>query len=122
MIISPGTYLAKRRQAAGLSIADVAARLATEPRVAEHVRVEWIDLIERDEMPAAFATIVALRRIYPFDLRILAMLVACTLYPSAPPPRICRVCACSQFDACPDGCGWAEHDRCSACPAEAVAA
>lgn len=30
-------------------------------------------------------------------------------------PRVCRVCGCSQFRACPGGCYWVEDDLCSAC-------
>lgn len=29
--------------------------------------------------------------------------------------RTCRVCGCSQFDACPGGCYWVEADLCSRC-------
>lgn len=32
-----------------------------------------------------------------------------------PVPRVCRVCGCSQFRACPGGCYWVEDDLCSAC-------
>jgi hypothetical protein len=28
---------------------------------------------------------------------------------------VCRACACSEFDPCPEGCGWAESDLCTAC-------
>lgn len=27
----------------------------------------------------------------------------------------CRVCGCSQLDACPAGCGWAEPNLCTVC-------
>jgi hypothetical protein len=29
--------------------------------------------------------------------------------------RVCRVCGCSEFNACPGGCSWVEEDLCSAC-------
>jgi hypothetical protein len=29
--------------------------------------------------------------------------------------RVCRACACSEYDPCPEGCGWAEPDLCTAC-------
>lgn len=32
--------------------------------------------------------------------------------------RKCRICGCSDFDACPGGCYWAEKDLCSACERE----
>lgn len=28
---------------------------------------------------------------------------------------VCRVCGCSQNDACDEGCGWAAADLCTAC-------
>jgi hypothetical protein len=28
---------------------------------------------------------------------------------------VCRICRCSDYDACPEGCGWAEPDLCTAC-------
>lgn len=30
---------------------------------------------------------------------------------------VCRVCGCSQNDACAEGCGWAAEDLCTACVA-----
>lgn len=30
---------------------------------------------------------------------------------------VCRVCACSEYDPCPEGCGWAEADLCTSCAA-----
>lgn len=30
-------------------------------------------------------------------------------------PRACRVCNCTQHQACPGGCTWVEEDLCSAC-------
>lgn len=69
--MTPGTYLKKRREAARLSIADVAQIIATEPRQAEHLRVGWLELIESDDMPATFNTIVALHQVVPFDIRTL---------------------------------------------------
>ncbi|EPB2977556.1 hypothetical protein ACRE39_002726 [Enterococcus faecalis] len=27
----------------------------------------------------------------------------------------CRVCGCTQFNACPGGCYWIEEDLCSQC-------
>lgn len=30
-------------------------------------------------------------------------------------PARCRVCGCSEFNACPGGCTWATPDLCSRC-------
>lgn len=120
MTPTPGAYLKMRRQAAGLSIADVAAMTATEPRVAEHVRAGWLELIEADAMPASFATIVALHHAYRFDLHVLGRLVAISLGAPLPAPRLCRICGCSEQDPCEvagAGCWWVSGDRCCACPA-----
>ena len=31
------------------------------------------------------------------------------------PERTCRVCGCSELDACPGGCAWVGEDLCSRC-------
>lgn len=72
--MTPGAYLRRCREASGKTIAVVAAELATEPRWAEHIRVELIDLIERDEQPASFATLVALSLAFPIDFEVLVCL------------------------------------------------
>jgi len=77
--LTPGAYIKRKREAAGLSIADVAARLATEPRTAEHARAEWIELIEADETPLLFMTVVALSTAFPIDMRELVRLVTAQL-------------------------------------------
>lgn len=114
--MTPGTYLRLRREAAGLSIVDVAARLSTEPRWAEHLRAEWIGLIEAGAS-SSFHTVVALGRAFPFDLHVLEALVKADLgIPGAPfLMQICRTCGCTQDDACAGGCWWAEPDLCSSC-------
>ena len=128
--MTPGAYLKHRRTAAGLGIHDVAAALATEPRLAEHVRAEWLEKIEADIVPMAFDTIVALRRAFTFDLDILACLAAIELGAPVEPPRLCRICACSEADAClshQGACSWVKQDLCSTCfgfrltPADRVA-
>lgn len=122
MTLTPGAYLKHRRQAALLSASDVAARIQTEPRTAEHARAEWIELIEADAIPATFATIVALRSVYHFDLEVLAALEAIAQGHAAQPPQLCRFCACSEEDACNPPCWWAAEDLCSGCVSAAAAA
>lgn len=123
--ITPGAYLKRCRQRAGLSIADVAARVATEPQTPEHQRGEWLELIEADVTPASFRTVVALRLAYRFDLTVLAQLEAIAQGADLPMPILCRICACSDGDACMDAlgwaCFWAETDLCSACAAPPAA-
>lgn len=123
MIITPGTYLRMRREAAGLSSAEVAAMIVIVPRLPEHDLIYWLDRIEADVVPATFRTITCLRCYFSFDIEVLEALVAIQFAPGRaaiiPPPRLCRECACSERDACGSdavcGCSWAEADLCSAC-------
>ncbi|WP_174297236.1 helix-turn-helix domain-containing protein [Sphingomonas bacterium] len=90
--ITPGAYIKLRRCAAGLSVADVAARLPTDPATAEHLRVEQLELIEADAQPMTLSTIMALRAIYPFDVQVLARLEALAQRQDLPEPCLCRLC------------------------------
>lgn len=121
-LMKPGEYLRRRRVAASMSIADVAQAVATEPRLAHHLRIEWIDLIERDVMPARFDTIVALATIIPFDMRVLVALTDAD--PARTGPQLCKVCACSEWDPCGGDtpCRWTTSDLCSACDVDLLAA
>jgi hypothetical protein len=86
--------------------------------LAEHVRGAWIERIEADVAPMLLNTIVALRRAYRFDLDVLAQLAAIAMHLRVQPPRLCRICACSDADACLDyrgRCSWAGQNLCSAC-------
>lgn len=116
MAMLPGTYIQKRRQAADLSIDDVVAMLPTEPRVTALERAAWLRQIEAGEVPIGGPTVRALRFAFAFDPMVLQRLEEARLDPTACVPRICRACACSQFDACGDGCSWIAPDLCSACP------
>jgi hypothetical protein len=119
MTITPGQYLKLRRCAAGLSVADVAARIGTQPRLAEHARVELIELIEADAAPARFDTIMVLGNVFPFDYGILGKLVNISLGADWPAPRICRICGCSDQDPCVMygrfHCAWFSEDLCTRC-------
>ena len=75
---TPGRYLRAQREAAGLSLHDVADRLRSDPYWAEHVRVEWLELVEADEQPVTFGTVVALSLAYSFDFAELVQLAAPT--------------------------------------------
>lgn len=110
----PGLYLRKRREAAGLSLGEARARLG------------MLDLssplwkLESGAAELTLRDIARLRAAFVFDVH-----VARRLLEEDESDRICRRCACTEHDACPDridgGCHWAEHDLCSACivaPAE----
>lgn len=120
--LTPGAYLKARRCAALLSIADVAERLATVPHLdAEHVRAEWVELIEADVAPLGPDTIAALHEVYPFDLVALRQLGEIAAGADIPAPNLCRVCACSWEDPCPASrggpCVWTDgfRDYCDRC-------
>jgi transcriptional regulator with XRE-family HTH domain len=92
--MTPGAYLKKRREAARLSIDDVARVIETEPRYALHLRKGWLELIESDETPAAFNTVVALHQVVPFDLDVLIALSI----EGREAPRLCPDCAAGLDD------------------------
>lgn len=137
---SPGTYLRMRREAQRLSIDEVAALVRTEPHLPLAARAEMIRSIEADVVPIGDDVIGSLMRAadeggsFRFDPEILVRLIDIAAGDkSRIPPRLCRKCACSEFDACHCGsqggtwigCHWIERDLCSACaprqaPAEAL--
>ncbi len=128
-ILTPGQYIAKRRAAAGLSIDDVAISLATVPRLGEVDRIAWLQRIEADVSPVTFDVFAVLTVCVPMDAMVLRELIALAdaCDDTLEAPRLCRTCACSEFDPCEDEhgatCGWADHDLCTACaPAAAEAA
>ena len=126
-IFSPGDYLKKRREAAGLSLGEVARQLAVIQLGAIQLdRANLLDQLERIEAgEAALALPQAdlLRNVFAFDPSVYNRLLAGDTLPQ---PPICRVCACSFFDPCDTSatdqggsfraaCHWAEPDLCSAC-------
>lgn len=120
--MSPGTYLAKRRQAAGLSIEDVAARITSDPRLGEHERAEWLRQIERDEAMATLDVAFALKPVFSFSPVMLYILGVQYAHgaPLLDPPYLCANCACSEADPCIDPatqstCGWSASDLCTRC-------
>ena len=119
MTLTPGAYLKLRRTAAGFCLGDVAQRLAAEPHIDERARAGWLELVEADEQPVNLTSIVALRRVFPFDLEVLISLERIAQGSAEMPHAICRVCGCTEYDACctdyGDGCWWSEEDLCSAC-------
>jgi hypothetical protein len=125
MAISPGTYLALRRQAAGLTLEEVASQLATAPHLNERARIEWLRRIEADEYPMSSVTLDALREMFRFDATVLLRLDDLRHGARLPEPRLCRECGCSELDACDTSagrcgflsCHWVADDLCSACAA-----
>lgn len=126
-MMTPGTYLQKRRVAAGLSIMDVAALVQTDPRISGIDKTAWIDRIERDIAALSPDVIATLGRAFRFDRHVLQQLIAIRSFGADsvnPAPRICLTCGCSANDACFDGhatCAWASEDLCTACAPTSLA-
>lgn len=133
--MSPGVYLRKRREAAGLTLGEVARQLAAMQFGIVHLdRANVLAQLEKIEDTEAGLTLPqaqVMRHIFPFDVGIYDQLLDHHLAAKeerealAQPP-ICRVCACSFFDPCDTSatdqggsfraaCHWAELDLCSAC-------
>lgn len=74
MANTPGTYLRQRRQAAGLSVHDVAGMIGTTPPVSLLARAEWLRLVEADQAPIGGDVVRALRAAFPFNQRTLLRL------------------------------------------------
>ena len=125
MILTPGAYLRRRREAARISPAEIAEMFHTEPRWSEIERRDWLARIEADVEQPSFRTLVALRGLFAFDFDVLGDLVLIAHGAAIDPPRLCRCCACSERDACDcggQGCAWVADDLCSACAGQAVGA
>jgi hypothetical protein len=125
----PGTYLRKRREAAGLGLQQVAAKLALLPWAVRPASIEDILLLEERLILAECGTrdltpeqALLLRNVFRFDAAVYEQLFLCHHAGRAsdlPRPQVCRSCACSWHDACDDGgvgCHWsADPTICSAC-------
>ena len=119
MALLPGIYLRKRREASGQSVEEVASMIATEPRLDERGRIDWLTRIEAGELPIGHDTIRSLRFAFPFDACVLRRLDDLARGAKLPEPRLCRVCACSQADPCEPPCAWVgDQDLCTACPGD----
>ena len=121
-LMSPGTYLARRRAAAGLEVEDVALRVETTPYpMTLRDRVAWLRDIERDVVPLTISTAVALRQLFPFSGEVLVQLAACAEQPGRPAPRLCRICAsCHPSEFCGAALegAWEADDLCPSCADE----
>lgn len=102
--MTPGTYLQKRRQAAGVSLADT--------EMLADLGAGELALIEAGERETTEETVDKLAQIFRFNRIIYRGLAA------GRPMQVCRGCGCSTYDPCDDhgrGCAWVDRDMCSMC-------
>lgn len=128
--MSPGTYLRKRREAAGLELEDLALMLDSDPAVSARSRAELLASIERDAAPVTEDLMRAVLRLgdaFRLDPLVWVRLIDLAAGDEATLPRLCQSCACSEFDPCiaeRDGhhvaCHWVADGLCSACEAAAA--
>jgi len=139
----PGVYLAKRREAAGLSRADLALLLATELARPAHpadrgsfeTKLEKLEgglnrpatgtPLETASRPRPFeidwTLIDMIRRQISFDQDTFFALVGVAYFLNddggVVVPFHCRSCGCSWNDPCKGGCAWANQEAtlCTAC-------
>lgn len=117
--LTAADYLRLRRQAAKVSIADVATLMSTEGVK----RSETIAFLRLIETPGARVsrtdTLLRLQRAYPFDPAVYGQLCD---EPADRHPQICRGCGCSHWDPCDvDGsgpCAWSTPSACTNCVPE----
>lgn len=133
-VMTPGTYLRKRREHARLGLRQAAATLATLPWAIRPVGTRDLARLairlasaEDDTAHFSVAQVQLLRNVFAFDVEIYCQLVdlhAAGPGSDLPIPQVCRHCACSWHDACltdQGACAWAEPDLCTACLRQAVA-
>lgn len=108
----PGRYITLRREAAGLSIEQLAAKSALPLRAAELLRDAESD---RSALPGG--AVIWLNRLIQIDAHVYGCLVA-----EIPAGRICEGCGCTWNDACwteQGPCTWStltpDFDVCTAC-------
>lgn len=103
--MTPAEYIRLRRQAAGLSVEQVAAALAPERDKRGAARA-FLGLIEtKGAKVNTAAALHLLRRIFPFDIDVYHQLAN---DPADRHPTICRARGCSSWDfenACAPGHG-----------------
>lgn len=112
--LTPAGYLQLRRRAAGLTIAEVASRLAESERD-RSICASLVHALETEGVRARLdLTLARLRSVFPFDPAVYRQLA------DEPPhrhPSICRHCGCSAHDRCAadDGECRLHDDGCSRC-------
>jgi hypothetical protein len=97
--MTPGEYLRKRREAAGVGLAEAEAA----------VPIASVAAIEADEFSVTIHAAACLARLFSFDVQVLLEIAA------GMPVEICSECGCTELDPCDPPCWWTAPDLCSAC-------
>lgn len=123
--LSPGTYLRKRREAAGLELEDLALMLDSDPAISARSRAELLAAVERGTSPVTEDLMTAILRLgdaFRIDPVVWVRLIDLAAGMDIAWPKLCQSCACSEFDPCVhlvDGlhvaCHWVAAERVSAC-------
>lgn len=121
--MQPGTYLRLRRQAAGLTIEQAAARIALRPSNWQPAAAA-IAACEAGGPPGQYLSLaMQLTQAFAFDFAIWETLAERAADPASelPAPRVCAGCGCSWADPCgPAACAWRDpshHGGCDLCTA-----
>lgn len=117
--ITPPAYVRLRRYAHDLSIVEVGERLASKAQDQAEARA-LIRVLETEGVVARHReTLELIATAFPIDPDVYFQLAT---QPFANHPAICRVCGCSQNDACggelTPACGWDAPALCTACAGE----
>lgn len=125
--MTPGTYLRKRREAAGLELEDLALMLDSDPAVSARSRAELLAAVERDAAPVTEDLMRAVLRLgdtFRIDPVVWIRLIDLAEGQDIAWPKLCLACGCSEFDPCitaRDGqqvaCHWTVGGLCSSCDA-----
>lgn len=135
--MTPGTYLRKRREAAGVSLelaavaflpfSDPPFQIPLGPRSEGHSMVAtvlkiaaWLAELESDQRQVDGIALTQMLGVVPFEREAYDRLVALHLGVDVAPPSICRECGCGVLTFCIDQgrcCAWSETDPnlCTAC-------
>lgn len=136
-VMTPGTYLRKRREAAGVSLELAAVAflpcsnppfqpLLGPPSVAQGMVAAvlkiaaWLGELESDQRQVDGIALMQMSGVVPFEREAYDRLFALHLGVDVAPPSICRECGCGVFTACIDQghpCAWSatDPDLCTAC-------
>lgn len=118
--IAPGTYLRLRREAAGLTIAQVAFLLTRNSRSQTDLIYELTACEAGTLRVNNLGLAMQLQKAFPFDLGIWETLAEIAADPGSqlPVPQLCTGCGCSWADHC----SWRDPaaDICTRCPVPAA--